>query len=164
MTRNDAAMAADGVVAAGPERLLHEAARRAFAGAFEQRRTDTEVPVLQSQKVDSADNKVAAQKIWRNLVPAEERGDCHEILCRDQRDLARPVPPGVVAIALHAVAGDHLRRGRSKHRRPAGRTQADPFQPARPHRAGQQTANRRISWQRHHSSSAGMRRRFPRSP
>ena len=62
--RGDAAMAADGIIAAGPKRLLHAAARRALPGAFEQHGTDAKPPVLQSQQVDAADNKVAAQQFW----------------------------------------------------------------------------------------------------
>ena len=49
--RGDAAMAAHRVIAAGPERLLHPAARRAFAGAFEQRCADAKPPVLHASRL-----------------------------------------------------------------------------------------------------------------
>ncbi len=89
--RSDAAMAADGIIAAGPERLLHAAARRAFTGAFEQRGTDAKPSALQRQKVDSPDNKVSAQMLRRNLAQPQKRGRRRQILYRDQRDWRGPL-------------------------------------------------------------------------
>jgi hypothetical protein len=79
------------IVNAGSESLLHAAAWRAFAGAFEKHSADTEAPILQCKKVDATDDKVSAKKFRPYFGQSEKRCRRGQVFDCYQRDLARSV-------------------------------------------------------------------------
>jgi hypothetical protein len=107
---------------ARPKIEFHSAAWGTFASAFKKHRPNTEAPVLKSHEVDPTGDDVAPQQRGRNIFLAKERSDCLYVLCRNQRDLPRPISTRCIVIALDTVFGNQGRRLYLKQRLLSART------------------------------------------
>jgi len=126
----DAAVAADGVIAAGTEGLFHPRAGVTLPRAFEQRFADAESAILERQQVDAGDDEVSSEHRRLNGFAAEERGDHGKMLGLDQRDLALAAAGRRVVVVVEAGANADRGFGDLNDLAAAGRREADPFEAA----------------------------------
>jgi hypothetical protein len=145
----DPAVSANCIVAARPQRLLHPAARRALSTAFEKRVADPETSILQRHQVDAPCDEISAKEFRRDFSKPKECSRRSHVLGRDQRNLSRTVPVRIVTVADDPVAGDQRRRRTGLDGNSPPGAHADPLQPTRTHRTGEQSAKGRVWGERH---------------
>jgi hypothetical protein len=152
--RAQAAVAAHGVEAAGPERVFHARAGIAIGHALEQHS-----PMRKRRPLSATSGRPETTRLRRSSAGATTRvprqgGDRRQVLGLDQRDAAIAAAAGV-AIAGQALAGRGLRAVDLAHRHVAARAQADPLDAAGARQVGHQSAQRGIiGRQRHAGGSA----------
>ncbi len=126
----EAAMAADGVVAAGAEFFFHAGAGMALAGDLEQRGADAQGLFLYRQQVEAGDDKVTAKARRVGRALAEIGADRGQMFVLDNGDLAGAGAAGV-AVADQALV--RIERGGidGLDRAASGSAKANPDQAAR---------------------------------